>query len=616
MSQQTSNLSVADLVQTGSFLKQAEQLLTQEIGWEPQRQLAQLWQPRLLRMRQDLAGLSLFEEPVMLVAVAGGVKAGKSHVANLILGHPVLSESLRHETRRAWAVMPPGVAEADVYSALQPAEKEWIRLVKYGQKIGDRQLILIDLPDFDSESQIADFQENQKIVESILSVADVILFVSCQAHNLTRRSFEWLAQFRRGHGFLFIYNETSGAEGAEGEQRARQLREQVAQAGFSSAGAVIHCPFEPGKYNGYPIVSALSGLPPGRTLRSWRVSERIRLLVGDIREIFETHQLALEKAAENIEQYVTSPMNARFQQTMQQQIQSLQPTFQREMLFRVAGQIGGIFGGFIALRKVLNYWSLPGIWLGSRLMGSTGALVATGSAVFGSLLRTYEAWRDRRLLRRPVIENSLSQQTETIRAQNFSINLELEGARLDPLPETEYFFEAGDQEQLRAQISGQIETAFEQEMPNVLPGKMDRVWGRLRRGVWKIAWNFFPTIILIIAFFAITYNLVASMPFFPADWRDVALPTGFAFYLNILAVVLGLCYFQYLWLLFRLRASARRVGAALLAGFRQQEHPWLASLVARLAAPETWYRQALKLEEEVSQLQNKLRPTIKGIEVI
>jgi len=616
MNQQKSNLSVTDLVQTGSFLKQAEQLLNQEIGWEPQRQLAQLWQPRLQRMRHDLAGLSLFEEPVMIVAVAGGVKAGKSHVANLILGRPVLSESLRHETRRAWAVIPPGVAETDVYTALQPAEKEWIRLVKFGQKIGDRHLILLDLPDFDSESQIAEFQENQKIVESVLSVADVILFVSSQAHNLTRRSFEWLAQFRRGHGFIFIYNETTGAEGREGEQRARQLRIQVAEAGFSGTDSVIHCPFEPGKYNGYPIVQALSGLPPGRTLRSWRVTERVRLLTEDVQTVFENHRPALEKVAENIEQFVTRPLNARFQQELEQQIQSLQQTFQREMLFRVASQIGGIFGGFIALRKVVNYWSLPGIWLGTRLMGSTGALVATGSAALGSLLRTFEAWRDHRKLQRPPLQTALDQQTEALQAQNFSVNLELEGVAIDPLPESDYNYQPVDPDQLRAQIAGQIEAAFAREMPNVLPGKIGHFWGRLRRRLWKFGWNFFPSIIFLAAFLAITFALAASLPFFPQNWRELAPPTDFSFYLNSLAVLLGICYFQYLWLLFRLRISAQRVGESLLTEFRQQEHPWLASLTARIAAPESWYHQAQKLEAEVGQLQNRIRPAMDGIEIV
>ncbi len=301
---------------------------------------------------------------------------------------------------------------------------------------------------------------------------------------------------------------------------------------------------------------------------------------------------------------------------MQNKIQSMQQTFQREMLFRMAGQIGGIFGGFISLRKVLNYWSIPGILLGSRLMGSTGAIVATGSAAFGSLLRTFEAWRDRRMLKQPALQSSLNQKTPQLRSRNFSVNLELEQAMLDPLPDVVKFSEKTDQEQLRVQMSQQIEAAFEKEMPGVLPGKNSRLSGRIRRRVWRFSWNFLPAIILTAAFFAIVFNLVGYLPFLPAVWHKLVLPTSVSFYLNILAVMFGVCYFQYLWLLFRLRKSASRVGDDLLEFFRQQEHPWLANLTTRLAAPETWCQHALKLEDEVSRLQNKLRQSIKGVEVI
>lgn len=294
----------------------------------------------------------------------------------------------------------------------------------------------------------------------------------------------------------------------------------------------------------------------------------------------------------------------------------MQQTFQREMLFRVAGQIGGIFGGFISLRKVLNYWSVPGIWLGSRLMGPTGAIVATGSAVFGSLLRTFEAWRDRRMLRQPALKSSLNQQSPEFQAQSFSVNLELAQVQLDPLPEAEKMTDTTDPDQLDKKISQQIERAFEHEMPNVLPGSSENSWGRFRRTLWKFSWNFLPATILTVAFLAIIFNLLGYLPLLPSDWRDVVFPTGFAFYLNILAVVVGVCYFQYLWLLWRLRKSARRVGEELLEFFQQQEHPWLNILTSRLKAPENWYQQALKLEEEVSQLQVKLRPSIKGVEVI
>jgi len=607
-----SEVPISIIVEIGRFLQQAEKLLTTDIGWEPQRQLRKIWEPRLKRMQNDLSQLMLLEEPTLIVAVTGGVKAGKTHISNIILGQPVLTESLRHETNRAWVVTPPAIAESDVFRVLEVEQPDWLRLVRFGVRIKNRNIILIDLPDFDAETELAEFRENRTIAEQVLAAADVIILVSTQAHNLTRRTFEWLTQFRQGHGFIFVYNEISGAEGSEAVERIRQLQTQVVKAGFAASSKIIGVPYLPGHYDHQQLINALAELPANRTLRSWRVADRVHQLVADIKAIYEMHQPQIQETLENIEQYIAIPLQNQFQSEIQLQVDAMQSTFQREMLFRLGQRIGGIFGGFISIRRILNYWSLPGLWFGSRLMGPTGALVAGGSVILGSLWRSFEAWRDRRRLKTKAFQPQLDRQDDQWHQQHTGINLKLEQAGFDPLIIPDANEAQKEQTALKEKIVQEIEFAFEGELNRKSKTGRAANFYRLMR---RILWNFLPAIILGYAFVNICLVLVTQLPFLPPEWQVVKVTPGFSFYLNILTVLIGICYLQYLGLLILLRGSARRIGRQLVAMLTNLEHPFLTDLKERLNAPTALNQHAVSLEKEMERIQKLLRSAMKGIEV-
>ncbi|MCI0511663.1 hypothetical protein L0128_00430 [candidate division KSB1 bacterium] len=608
---QSNELSVSLLVEIGSFLKQAEQLLTREIGWEPQRQLANLWQPRLARVQQQLAQLSLLEEPTLVVAIVGGVKAGKTHIANKILGRQLLAESLRHETNRAWVVLPPQVAESDVLELLTPIENEWLRWLRYGIKIGNRNLILIDAPDFDSESLVSEFVENRKIVEAVVHAADVVLLVSSQAHNLTRYTFDWLRQFRQGHGFIFVYNEVSGAEGKEAALRIEQLQQQVIKAGFGEHTHVIGCPYLPGNYEGSALVKLLAELPSSRNLRSWRITESVRQLTQDIQAIYQEHQAAIQSVKKDLARYVANPLKEQLMTEIKSQIEAARHTFQRELLFRVAPRIGGPFGSFISIRRVLSYWSLPGLWLGARLMGQTGAILATTSVVFGSLFRSFEAWRDRRRLKSKTLLPKFKKQGTAIDKTHENLKLAFEHAQLDPIPVRTAKQRGRDQQELNRQLVHTIEAAFDHEL-NVGESKKSRA---RRIQSWRWLWNFLPSLIILYALGIVIWSLITQLPIIPAHWYHLKSSPDISFYLGIAAVLVGVLYTQYLILMLLLKHAGQRVSKRVLEQITTLQHPILLEVAKRLNAPGHLNEQAAQLAAQIEKIQPRLRKQLKGVEL-
>jgi hypothetical protein len=611
----TLEISAAVLVEIGAFLKRAENIVNQDTGWEPQRQLTKLWQGRLIKMQHETTRLSVIEEPTLIVAIMGGVKAGKTHLANMILGQSVLTESQRHETRRAWVVYPPGIAEIEVSELLGSVKPEWLQWVRYGTQIGGRKLILIDLPDFDAESQLAGFQENQQIVESVLTAADVIILVSSQAHNLTRRTFQWLQQYRQGHGFIFVYNEVSGAEGAEATARIQQLHDQVTRTGFSKKITVLGCPYKPNHYIFPEINQALAELPANRILRTWRIAEQIRLLTGDIRTVYQSLEPDLIRMQENIQKFITHPIQQQFQEEIQVKVEAMQGAIQRELLFRVGRGIGGPFGAFLAIRRLFHYWSLPGVWLGSRLMGTPGALVATGSMLLGSLVRSFEAWRDRRKLKSKDLESEIDVQTLQIDTERLNINLELEQVQLDPLPTPSSSQKQQGRREFTQQLSQTMESAFDEEFGLHQKSKRKNFIQKLQSWFGRFLWNLLPAFILIYTFIIIFLSVANQFPFYPAHWQLLKQPVEISFYINIVALFLILCYIEYLILTALLKRANQRLKKKILNNLLAIENPFLAQLGERIEAPARFVQQALLLEKEVDKLQQKLRPNLKGIEI-
>ncbi|MBN2093723.1 GTPase domain-containing protein [candidate division KSB1 bacterium] len=611
----THEISAVVLVEIGAFLKRAENLMNQNTGWEPQRQLTKLWQGRLIKMQQETTHLSVIEEPTLIVAIMGGVKAGKTHLANMILGQPVLAESQRHETRRAWVVYPPGIAEIEVSELLGSIKPEWLQWVRYGTQIGGRKLILIDLPDFDAESQLAGFQENQQIVENVLNAADVIVLVSSQAHNLTRRTFQWLQQFRQGHGFIFVYNEVSGAEGTEAMARIQQLREQVSLAGFSKKITILNSPYKPNQYVFPEINQALNELPANRVLRTWRIAEQIRLLTGDIRTVYQSLEPDLIRMQENIQKYITHPIQQQFQEEIQLKVEAMQSAIQRELLFRVGRGIGGPFGAFLAIRRLFHYWSLPGVWLGSRLMGTPGALIATGSMLIGSLVRSFEVWRDRRKLKNKDLESEIEIQTRQIDTERININLELEQVQLDSLLIPSSSQKQQGRREFTQQLTQTMESAFDEEFGLNQKLKRKNFVQKLQSWFARFWWNLLPALILIYTFVIILLSVANQFPFFPDNWQLLKRPVEISFYINILALFLVLCYIEYLILTALLKRANQRLKRKILNNLLAIENPFLIQLAARIEAPARFVQQALLLEKEVDKLQKKLRQQLKGVEI-
>lgn len=614
-SEELTEIPVSSLVKIGACVKQAQQLLQEDVHWEPQRQLAKLWQKRLARLEADVEKLSAIDEPILIVAVTGGVKAGKTHLANMILGQQILAESLRHETRRAWTVIHQTTPQDDVIELLQPVSPDWLRFVPAHSQIANRKLILIDLPDFDSESQVAGFQENRQIVEQIIPAVDVVVFVSSQAHNLTKKSFDWLKQFQEAHGFIFVYNEVSGPEESDGKQRIEQLQEQVNKAGFANKTHVVNCRYAPGDYTDDTLRRLLTDLPANRTLRSWRLVEMVHQMIADIKEVYESQSIEIQKTVDTIRTQVALPLHHQFESEIKSQLEGLHGTFQREMLFRSSQKIGGILGGFISLRRFLSYWSLPGVWLGSRLMGPTGALVATGSLVFGSLIRRFEAWRDRRQLKVRPLAPEIAKQNMQLSEQANSINLELQHVQLDPVSEIDIKSSDDHQKTVSEKIADLIELAFENELTGEVDESSEKVFRRFLSWCNRVAWNLIPSAFIIYAFVAIIFSFLKGLPVLPPEWHWIGAPNGFSFYINALTILLGICYIEYLLLMLLHKKAARRVAERVFGELVQMEHPFILEIKKRLSEPMRFYSQALNLENELETVRKVIRRMVKGLEI-
>ncbi|MCI0493738.1 hypothetical protein L0Z72_01930, partial [candidate division KSB1 bacterium] len=456
---------------------------------------------------------------------------------------------------------------------------------------------------------------NQQIVENVLNAADVIILVSSQAHNLTRRTFQWLQQFRQGHGFIFVYNEVSGAEGSEAAARIQQLREQITTAGFSKKMTVLGVPNKPNHYVFPEINQALSELPANRVLRTWRIAEQIRLMTGDIRTVYQSLQPDLKRMQESIQKYITDPIQQQFQEEIQLKVDAMQGAIQRELLFRVGRGIGGPFGAFLAIRRLFHYWSLPGLWLGSRLMGTPGALVATGSMLIGSLVRSFEAWRDRRKLKNKDLESEIALQTRQIDIERININLELEQVQLDPLLLPSKKQNQQGRREFTRQLTQTMESAFDEEFGLHQRSKRRYFIHKLQSGVGRFLWNLLPALMLTYTFVIIFLSVANQFPFFPASWQLLKQPVEISFYINILALFIVLCYFQFLLLKALLKRANGRLKKKILNNLLAIENPFLAQLAERIEAPDRFMQQAFQLEKDVDKLQQKLRQYLKGVEI-
>ena len=597
------------IIRLGSFLKKAEKLLSTDIHWENQRQLAEIWQPKLTHIQRQKKQLETLEQPILIVVVAGGVKAGKSHIANIMAGQPLFVESIRHETRQAGVSLPAAISRDSAISLLEPLKEEWLEILSANTQYADRQLLLIDLPDFDSESQLPQFSKNQAIAAAAMSVADVIVMVSSQAHNLTEKLFSWLTQFREAHGFLFVYNETHGVEGDDARLRTEQLQKQISLAGFSNKSLVVHVPYNPERYTAPGLAAALQKLPANHTIRSWRVGAQLRQMLADIEETYQNVAPDISATVDSVRKNLLQPYHVRQKQHLELQLQKMEGSIQRELVFTAASQIGGIFGGFVTLRRFFSYWSLPGLWLGPKLLkGAPGLLLAGGSLLAGSVSRRIEKFRDKKNL----AAKDITDVPKTHSPDLESINLELENVHLDPIPpQTGKTHLAGDAE-MTAQLSETVVHFINAEL--FQPSKNGRI-ARFGKRRHRFIWNILPTLLIIFMFFQIISSL-----FLPQSIRSVIpFPVGMAtnimFYINMLAVVFSFCYLEYYLMQRLFRNAGRRTRDKILQALTEFEHPLVQSVNERLAAPGQWRISAKKLNFQLEKLLTEIQPYLDGIEI-
>ena len=597
------------IIRLGSFLKKAEKLLSTDIHWETQRQLAEIWQPKLAYIQQQKKQLETLDQPVLVVVVAGGVKAGKSHIANIMAGQPLFVESIRHETRQAGVSLPTSISRESAITILEPLKEEWLEIVPANTPYAERQLLLIDLPDFDSESQLPQFSKNQAIAAAAMSVADVIVMVSSQAHNLTEKLFSWLTQFREAHGFLFVYNETHGTEGDEARLRTKQLQTQISLAGFSNKSPVVHVPYSPEIYTHPGLSAALQKLPANHTIRSWRVGAQLWHMLADIEETYQNVAADISATAESVRKNLLQPYHARQVQHLELQLHKMEGAIQRELVFTAAGQIGGIFGGFVTLRRFFSYWSLPGLWLGPKLLkGAPGLLLAGGSLLVGSVSRRIEQFRDQKKL----TPKNITDVPKTYSPDLENINLELENIHLDPLPpQTGTAYAAGDAE-MAANLSETVEHFINAELfQTSQKGQIARFGKRRHRFIW----NILPALLIMFMFFQIISTLFlpeylqAVIPF------PVGMATNIMFYINMLALVFSLCYLEYYLMQRLFRNAGRRTRDQILQALTEFEHPLVQIVNERLAAPRQWQNSAKKLNIQLDKLLTEIQPYLDGIEI-
>ncbi|NUQ00882.1 MAG: 50S ribosome-binding GTPase, partial [Armatimonadetes bacterium] len=161
----------------------------------------------------------------LLIAIIGGTGVGKSSLLNALAGGPIAAASARRPTTQQVTVY----LHEDNLLALEPGEWAAAQVRHQRAELLDR--ILIDTPDYDS----VDLSHRRRM-QTVLALADVVIFVTTREKYADLAGAEWLRQYREGRLFLFVLNRAD--EGVPPEV-VPDLRRHLAELGFAGAEPLV-----------------------------------------------------------------------------------------------------------------------------------------------------------------------------------------------------------------------------------------------------------------------------------------------------------------------------------------------------------------------------------------
>ncbi|MFW6280139.1 MAG: GTPase, partial [Planctomycetota bacterium] len=364
--------------------------------WKPAQRMLARWAPRIENVTERTQ-----RRRFSVVAVTGGVKVGKSTVANRIAGCKFSPADTRPETDHAVVAKPPTLSDSALENLFSGSSPELHDVEMPGWP---DDVVLVDTPDFDS-----DRDKNASTARRIIRLADVVVVVGSQEKSYSSRQLDWCKQWTDTKTFLFVHNTGGDPNQVENIEAERQRQRENLQAqGFNAES--IFCIDIPEEVQ--QIRRAI--WQSGSRSQEIQQSQLLQCVAGITREFereYGKRRDAIGELRSNIETHVIEPWH---EQMREYGFVAERDAFVRKLTFGAGPRIGGPLGLFLRLRKYFDPIGFGGLF--GQKLAPTGALktaVAAGGAIWGFAKRMVQSWRDGQALKgKKIVKGDLPQADE------------------------------------------------------------------------------------------------------------------------------------------------------------------------------------------------------------
>jgi len=341
-----------------------------------------------LPQRKEFISLQEKRGPYYLVAVTGGVKVGKSMVANSLAGTEFSAHGRARLTDKIVAAISKDADESVMRGVFNNQEHFSINPLMENRLPPN--LILMDTPDFDSNCR-----SHQNLAIEAADAADLVVVVCSLEKQFTQKQSDWMNKWKDTKAFVFIYNISKQQSQKRTDKDVENLKIQLARFGFENAPVYVHPP------DGESDMDHLREMVfnTQRNRHEIRYNNSLRELIKRIsvlRENFEKISISAKEAQTYFKEDFLAPVMQEIDAITGKFVGGGRASLTREAIFIAGEGIGGPLGMFIKLRQYLHSIALPFLLGGAKIRGTAGAAIMATGALAGLIARIqerYVCWR-------------------------------------------------------------------------------------------------------------------------------------------------------------------------------------------------------------------------------